>query len=299
LNPYLFVGFFAARRARTRLDCIAAPVVGARVDRMKALAIAASSLLLLAACAGVSGEPTAPAPKAAAAGGSKSIEDVVREHVAAKVPGKVSSVRKLPFGMYEVVIENEIVYVDESANYLLTGHLYDTRSQEDLTAKRSDEVLRVDFASLPLQLAFKVVRGDGSRPIAIFEDPNCPYCKRLERDIRSLNNTTMYVFLYPILSDDSVAKSNEVWCSKDPADAWAKLMLDGRQPEKAAEGCKTPVDDVLALGHRLSVTGTPTLLFADGRRAPGVIPLDRIEQMMNTAAAGPQSKQPGPEARQN
>jgi thiol:disulfide interchange protein DsbC len=259
---------------------------------MKALPIAALSLLLLSACAGVSGEPAASAPKAAAPGlASKSIEDVVREHVAAKVPGKVSSVRKLPFGMYEVVIENEIVYVDETANYLITGHLYDTRTQEDLTAKRSDEVLRVDFASLPLQLAFKVVRGDGSRPIAIFEDPNCPYCKRLERDIRSLNNTTMYVFLYPILSDDSVSKSTAVWCSKDPADAWAQLMLDGKQPDKAAESCKTPIDDVMALGKRLAVTGTPTLVFADGRRAPGVIPLDRIEQMMNTAAGGPQAKQ--------
>jgi thiol:disulfide interchange protein DsbC len=266
---------------------------------MKSLPIAALSLLLLSACAGVSGEPTSTAPQAAPALASKSIEDVVRQHVAAKVPGKVSSVRKLPFGMYEVVIENEIVYVDESAEYLITGHLYNTKTQEDLTAKRSDEVLRVDFSSLPLQLAFKVVRGDGSRPIAIFEDPNCPYCKKLEREIRTLNNTTMYVFLYPILSDDSVAKSTEIWCSKDPANAWASLMLDGRQPDKAAEGCKTPIDDVLALGHRLAVTGTPTLLFADGKRAPGMIPLDRIEQMMNTAAAGPQSKQPGPQAKQN
>jgi thiol:disulfide interchange protein DsbC len=258
---------------------------------MKSLPIAALSVLLLSACAGWAGEPPAKAPEAAAAASSKSIEDIVRERVTAKVPGKVNSVRKMPFGMFEVVIDSEIVYVDESANYLITGHLYDTRTQEDLTAKRSDEVLRVDFSSLPLQLAFKVVRGDGSRPVAIFEDPNCPYCKKLEREIRTLNNTTIYVFLYPILSDDSVAKSNQIWCSRDPAMAWSKLMIDGQQPEKQADGCKTPVDDVLALGHRLSVTGTPTLVFGDGRRAPGMIPLDRVEQMMNTAAAGPQAKQ--------
>jgi len=268
---------------------------------MKSLPLAALSLLLLSACAGVSSQPAAAAPPQAApaAAESKSIEEAVRQRVAAKIPGKVSSVRKMPFGMFEVVIEKEIVYVDESANYLITGHLYDTRTQEDLTAKRSDEVLRVDFASLPLQLAFKVVRGDGSRPIAIFEDPNCPYCKRLERDIRTLNNTTMYVFLYPILSDDSVSKSTQVWCSKDPANAWARLMLDGQQPEKAAEGCKTPIDDVLALGHSLAVTGTPTLVFADGSRAPGMIPLDRIEQMMNAAAGAPPAKQPSPQAKQN
>jgi thiol:disulfide interchange protein DsbC len=263
---------------------------------MKSLRIAALALLMSATQIGCAEAPTAAAQAAPA--GAKSSEDVVRERITAKVPGKVSSVRKLPFGMYEVVIESEIVYVDENVDYLLTGHLYDTRSQEDLTAKRSEEVLRVDFSSLPLQLAFKIVRGDGSRPVAIFEDPNCPYCKKLERDIRTLNNTTIYVYLYPILSDDSVSKSKDVWCSKDPADAWARLMLDGRQLDKAPEACKTPIDDVLALGHRLSVTGTPTLVFADGRRAPGVIPLDRVEQMMNTAAAA-QAKQPGPQAKQN
>jgi thiol:disulfide interchange protein DsbC len=222
--------------------------------------------------------PSGPAPTV------RPIEDIVRERIAKKIPGKVGSVRRLPFGMFEAVIDNEIVYVDEGANYLLTGHLYDTRTQEDLTAKRSEEVLRVDFASLPLNLAFKVVRGDGSRPVAIFEDPNCPYCKRLEQEIRTLDNTTIYVFLYPILSDDSVSKSTRIWCSQDPSAAWAKLMLEGQQPDKAADGCKTPIDEVMQLGHRLSVTGTPTLVFADGRRAPGMIPLARVEQMMNSAA---------------
>jgi thiol:disulfide interchange protein DsbC len=271
-------------RGPTRLDSSAASVGEAQVGpKMKSLRIAALSLLLLSARVGWADEPAAT-PAATPPAAPKSIEDAVRDRVAKKIPGKVNSVRKLPFGMFEVVIDSEIVYVDETANYLITGHLYDTRTQEDLTAKRSEDVLRVDFSTLPLQLAFKIVRGDGSRPIAIFEDPNCPYCKRLEREIRTLNNTTIYVFLYPILSDDSVSKSTQIWCSQDPAMAWAKLMLDGQMPDKAAQGCKTPIDDVLALGHRLSVTGTPTLVFADGRRAPGMIPLDRVEQMMNSAA---------------
>jgi thiol:disulfide interchange protein DsbC len=252
---------------------------------MKPQRIAALSMFLLLAGTGWADEPSAPAaPRAAPDVAPQSVEDAVRDRVSLKVPGKVASVRKMPFGMFEVVIDSEIVYVDEAVNYLLTGHVYDTRTQEDLTARRSEEVLRVDFASLPMQLAFKIVRGDGSRPVAIFEDPNCPYCKRLENEIRSLNNTTIYIFLYPILSDDSVAKSTQIWCAKDPAAAWSRLMADGQLPEKAAQSCKTPIDDVLALGHKLSVTGTPTLVFADGRRAPGVIPLDRVEQMLSTAA---------------
>jgi thiol:disulfide interchange protein DsbC len=254
---------------------------------MKPIWIATLAFSLLMGRAGWAEEPAAGTSAPAQTAQDvppQSVEDAVRDRVSKRVPGKVTAVRKMPFGMFEVVIDSEIVYVDQNVDYLLTGHLYDTRTQEDLTAKRSEDVLRVDFASLPLQLAFKIVRGDGSRPVAIFEDPNCPYCKRLESEIRTLNNTTIYVFLYPILSDDSVSKSTQVWCSKDPAGAWAKLMLEGKLPEQATAACKTPIDDVLALGHKLSVTGTPTLVFADGRRAPGMIPLDRVEQMLNTAA---------------
>src|SRR5689334_18691566 len=155
--------------------------------RITALSITALSLLLLSGrivWADEAAAPQAAVPQAGAAqavapaGASRSIEDLVRDRVTKKIPGKVSSVRKMPFGMFEVVIESEIVYVDENADYVITGHVFDTRTQEDLTSKRSEEVLRVDFSSLPLQLAFKIVRGDGSRPVAIFEDPNCPYCKR-------------------------------------------------------------------------------------------------------------------------
>jgi thiol:disulfide interchange protein DsbC len=215
---------------------------------------------------------------------TKSPEDAVRERVSRRIPGKVSSVHLTPFGLYEVVIEGEILYVDEPVNYVFAGHVFNTQTQENVTARRSEEVLRVDFSSLPLDLAFKVVRGDGSRQVAIFEDPNCPYCKRLEADLRTLQNTTIYVFLYPILSDDSVLKSTQVWCSKDPPGAWARLMLAGQQLERARDGCKTPIEDLLELGHKLHVTGTPTLIFADGRRAPGLVSLDRAEQMLNDAA---------------
>jgi len=231
-----------------------------------------------------SGTSVAAPAAAPAATPARSTEDLVRERVAKKIPGKISSVSATSFGWYEVVVENEIVYVDEAVNYVFAGHVFDTRTQENLTAKRSEEVMRVDFSALPLQLAFKVVRGDGSRPVAIFEDPNCPYCKRLEGELRTLQNTTIYIFLYPILSDDSVAKSKQVWCAKDPAAAWSKLMIEGQSLEAAADECKTPIEDVLALGHRLNVSGTPTLIFADGRRAPGMIPLARAEQMLDAAS---------------
>jgi thiol:disulfide interchange protein DsbC len=244
----------------------------------------------LAACTAMAADPAPKAAQAenskaaAAAAGQKSIEDAVRDRVATKLGGDIKSVRRMPFGLFEVVADGEVVYVDEQVNYLVAGRVFDTRTKEDLTAKTREEVLRVDFKSLPLQLAVKTVRGDGSRVMVIFADPNCPYCKRLEKDMVQLKNTTIYTFLYPILSDDSYQKSEAIWCAKDRSAAWTQLMVNGRDPGAAPSDCKHPLEDLLALGHKLHVTGTPTIVFTDGQRAPGVIPVDRIEEMM--AAAG-------------
>ncbi len=232
--------------------------------------------------------PADPAPRAAApAAGSpfpKIIEDRVRARVQAQLGVTVGAVRRMPFGLYEVVAEDEVFYVDEKVGYLVTGRVFDLRTRQDLTAERRDEALRVDFKSLPMQLAIKSVRGNGERSLVLFEDPNCPYCKHLEKDLEHLDNTTIYTFLYPILSDDSYRKSQAVWCAGDRDAAWAGLMLRGKDPGTAAADCQHPLEEVLALGHKLHVNGTPTLVFADGRRAPGVIDLEHIEQMMADAA---------------
>ncbi len=216
---------------------------------------------------------------------------MIQERVHRRVGGEVTSVCRMPFGLFEVVVDAEIVYVDERVSYLIAGNAFDLRTQENLTARHKDELLRVDFTSLPLQMAVKTVRGDGSRVIAVFEDPNCPYCKRFERDIATLTNTTIYTFLYPILSrdvavaDDSYPKARAIWCAPDRTAAWSQVMLEGRHLDPAPASCKHPLEDVLALGQKLHVTGTPTIVFTDGRRAPGAIPLARVEEMMAAASA--------------
>jgi thiol:disulfide interchange protein DsbC len=184
------------------------------------------------------------------------------------------------------VIDSDIFYVDANVNYVLVGRAIDARTREDLTEKRRDEILRVDFKSLPLDLAVKTVRGNGSRVFVVFADPNCPYCKRLERDLVMLDNVTMYTFLYPILSPDSMDKSKAVWCSNDRAAAWQDMMVNGKTVPPAPADCVHPLQKTLALGQKLNVTGTPTIVFTDGRRLPGAVPLSRIEQML-TASANP------------
>lgn len=246
-------------------------------------------LKLLAACAAlIGGAATAQTPPAGALKGGEArkataVEDQIRQRVEARLNAKVDSVTRMPFGLYEVVLGSEVLYVDAAVNYIVAGRVFDARTREDLTQKKRDELLRVDFAALPLEHAVKIVRGNGSRVFVTFEDPNCPYCKKLYRDLRNLKDVTIYTFLYPILSQDSFEKSKNIWCAKDRAAAWDEYMGDGKAPPAAAPDCKHPLQQVLALGQKLDVTGTPTIVFTDGSRLPGAVPPERIEERLNAA----------------
>ena len=218
-----------------------------------------------------------------AAGGP--IEDAIRVKVEQRFGAKPTAVKKMPFGLWEVVIGTEIAYVDQNVNYLFIGRVIDAQTKDDLTQKKRDELLVVDFKSLPFDIAFKTVRGDGSRQLAVFADPNCPYCKKFEKDLAGMKNVTIHTFLYPILSQDSFEKARAIWCAKDRSAAWSDLMLDGKAPPAASADCKHPLQQALQLGQKLDVTGTPTIFFTDGRRLPGAVPLDRIEAGLAQAAA--------------
>jgi thiol:disulfide interchange protein DsbC len=183
-------------------------------------------------------------------------------------------------GLYEVLVRGDIFYVDANVTFVLVGRMYDPRTREDLTQKRLDTALKVDFKALPLDRAIKTVRGNGSRVLVTFEDPNCPYCKRLWQNLSTLNNVTIYTFLYPILSPDSSEKSRALWCSKNRAEAWDNYMVGGKAPAAAAADCATPLEQNVALGRDLGINGTPTIIFADGTRGAGAMPVEVVEQRL-------------------
>lgn len=197
----------------------------------------------------------------------------------------VDTVRKIPYGnLYEVLGSGELFYTDDKTSFLLLGSLIDTRTKENVSEVRMRQVNAVKFDTLPLDSAIKIVRGSGARKIAMFEDPNCGYCKRFERDLAGLNDLTVYVFLYPILAPDSVDKSKAVWCAPDRAKAWLDLMLKDALP--AAEGkCETPIDKLLAWGRERRITGTPTIFFEDGERLPGAMGMPQFEKRLADAKA--------------
>ena len=188
-------------------------------------------------------------------------------------------------GVYEVLMGANIAYVDESGQYFLFGHLYDMKAQRDVTAEHKDTLARIDFESLPLADAIKEVRGNGARVLAVFSDPDCPYCKRLESDLRNLTDVTLYTFLMPIASLHPSAhdKAVAVWCAKDRVAAWnATMRQDHTLPH--AE-CPHPIDRNIALGERLGIVGTPTLVAADGRMLPGAASKAQIEAWLTRSTA--------------
>ena len=199
-------------------------------------------------------------------------------------------------GVFEVLMGANLAYVDETGQYFLFGHLYDMKLQRDLTAEHKDTLARVEFASLPLVDAMKEVRGNGARTLAIFSDPDCPYCRRLEAEMKGLTDLTIYTFLMPIASlhPEARARAISVWCSKDRVGAWHALMW--RDEKIPAKECAHPVDRNVALGDRLGISGTPTLVAADGRILPGAASNAQIEAWLarSTASAeGPASVEGG------
>lgn len=196
--------------------------------------------------------------------------------------GKIDKVYKAPFlGLYEVATQDQLFYTDEKVQYLINGSVIDLKTMRNLTEERSRQLFAVDFNSLPFDLAIKKVKGNGQRKMAYLTDPSCGYCKKLESELKSVDNVTLYVFMYPIFPG-SQEKVKAVWCSKDQVKAWDDLMLNNVQPP--AGTCNTPVDKVLELGGKLKVNGTPTLIFTDGTLIPGFVPAADLEKALSGTA---------------
>ena len=219
------------------------------------------------------------------AGAAQAQEAAIRKNLGERLPQlpRIDEVRKTPMaGLFEVRVGLDIFYTDAEGNFLMQGRLIDTREQRDLTEERLDKLMAVDFAALPIKDAFTIVRGNGKRKLAVFEDPNCGYCKRFERDLQQVDNVTVHMFLYPILGPDSADKSRNIWCAKDKAKAWQDWMVRDQAP--AAGTCDTAaLTRNVEFGKKYKITGTPTLVFANGTRVPGAVGAQQVEKLLADA----------------
>jgi len=184
-------------------------------------------------------------------------------------------------GMYEVDMGTNIAYTDTTGRYFIFGHLFDMQKQVDITSARESEVKESRRVQFPIQYlgnAIKTVHGDGSRVLAVFSDPNCPYCKKLEAELSHVDNVTIYTFLYPVLGEDSKTLAIATWCSKDQSNTWEDWMIGKVRPHLTS--CTTPLNDNLVLGSNLGVTGTPTLITDDGKLLPGSASSEKIGEWL-------------------
>jgi thiol:disulfide interchange protein DsbC len=225
---------------------------------------------------------------AASAANAGEAEDRLRAILIDRLPGlQIESIRKLPQAdLYEVVHNGRrILYADPNGEVGLFGNLIELKSRTNLTEQRQNELNVVDFSKLPLDKAIKKVKGKGSRRMAVFTDPDCPFCKRLENELKNVDDVTIYVFLLPLeqLHPDAPRKARAVWCAPDPVKAWDALMMEGKDPPAAAEGCKDPIAEVAKLANDYNIQGTPGLIFESGRLVPGAIGAKQIEEELAAA----------------
>jgi thiol:disulfide interchange protein DsbC len=228
---------------------------------------------------------------ATAAGGAAAADELaqVKDALQRTIGGdtKVTHVARSPIdGLYEVFLNGrEVGYTNAAGTLYVVGPMVDLRTRTNLSAQRLEDLQRIDFARLPLDKAIVKVKGDGKRKVAVFSDPDCPYCKQLEPELERLDNVTIYTFLYPIASlhPDALRKATLVWCSSDRVSAWDDWMLRGRLPEGVSLSCPTPILEIVELAQRLGIEGTPGIVFSDGRVVPGAIRADDIEARLQRA----------------
>ena len=210
----------------------------------------------------------------------------IRKSLEQKFPGAdIKHIAKTDhLGLYEVMLDDSLIYTDPKVAYIFVGAMYDTATKQNLTEARSRRLNRVAVDKLPYELAFKRVKGDGSRKLVLFSDADCPFCHRVEKELKGLDNVTIYTFLFPIdqLHPDAARKSKQIWCAPDKVKAWDEFFVSGKVPDNKGD-CGDPVAKTQALGNSLKINATPTLIFADGTMIPGALPLPQLEKELAAA----------------
>ncbi len=213
---------------------------------------------------------------------------LIRKNISERLPTfpKIEQITKTPFNhLFEIRVGKDLFYTDAEGNYLLQGDLLDTKNKTNLTQARLDELNVVDFASLPLKDAIVWKQGNGTRKLAVFTDPNCGYCKRLEKDLRNIKDVTIYSFVIPILGSDSVQKSRKAWCAKEGGKAWVDWMIDNKPLPEANAACdSSAIERNLALAKKHGITATPASVFESGKMTLGALDSSEIERLMGAQA---------------
>ena len=186
--------------------------------------------------------------------------------------------------IFEVQVDKKTVMYTEASGEYFFPTMVEMKTKRNFGQERTEELSKIDFKTLPLKDSIKITRGDGSRKIAIFSDPDCPYCKQLETSLAGLENVTMYVFPFPLagLHPNAKEKAVSIWCSANPGELWSRTLISGQSPKTM--NCDNPIDRNIELAKSLNIYGTPAIIFADGSLVPGAMPFEQIEAKLQKAS---------------
>jgi thiol:disulfide interchange protein DsbC len=248
------------------------------------LQLAAGAVMGSACVVPAGAQPAGKSTEAAAVAEAATVKKLLEQ----KFPGAhVGNVAKSGYlGLYEAQFDDQMVYTDAKVAYVLVGSIYDTTTKQNLSEERLRKLNRVATDTLPLELAIKKVKGNGQRKLVVFSDADCPFCSRLETELKGIDDVTVYTFLYPIdqLHPDAARKSKMIWCAPDRLKAWDEFFASGKLPDNKGD-CETPLATLQDLGQKMRVNATPTLVFADGSVVPGALPKQRLETELTNADA--------------
>jgi len=231
--------------------------------------------------------PLALAATLMLAASAQANETVIRKALLQQFPkAQISSIKQTPYsGLFEVYLDGQLLYADAKAQYIFTGDVIDLKNRRNLTQARLNQLQAVSWDTLPLNNALKTVKGTGARKLVVFSDVDCPYCRKFEEELTKVDNITVYTFLYPIegLHPKAVQTSKQIWCAPDRNKAWDEYITGGKVPSNDGK-CANPIDETIALGLKLKVSGTPTIIFANGQRVPGMVPAAQLERLLTAHA---------------
>ena len=214
-------------------------------------------------------------------------ETVIRKALLQQFPSaQIGSVKQTPYsGLFEVYLDGQLLYADAKAQYIFTGDVIDLKNRSNLTQARLNQLQAIKWDTLPLHNALKKVKGNGARKLVVFSDVDCTFCRKFEVELTKVDNTTVYTFLYPVegLHPKAVLTSKQIWCAPDRNKAWDDYITEGSIPKNDGQ-CANPVDATIALGSKLKISGTPTLIFANGQRVPGMVPAAQLERLLTAHA---------------
>lgn len=217
------------------------------------------------------------------AAGAHAGEKEIRKALTERFPAaQISSVKATPYsGLFEVYMDGQLVYMDARGQYVFAGDVIELKTRTNLTQARLNKLQAVNWNVFPLNNAIKTVKGNGERKLVVFSDVDCPYCRKFDAELAKIDNITVYTFLYPVegLHPKAVQMSKQIWCAPDRNKAWDDYL--GNRAVPANDGkCANPVDETIALGNKLNVSGTPTIFFANGVRVPGMVPAAQLERLL-------------------